>query len=123
VRFKVQEIAGAKNAEPEPEIPIEPEASDESEPAPVAPPAEPVVASETTESAPSTTDTASWPTVVPPTSEVENAKEVVDVVEDSVVPDSEPTTSQLSQVGEAVIREVLGGQLISEHPVDEQGEK
>jgi hypothetical protein len=61
--------------------------------------------------------------VVPPTSEVENAKEDVDVVENSAVPDSEPTTSQLSQVGEAVIREVLGGQLISEHPVDEQGEK
>ena len=28
------------------------------------------------------------------------------------------TTGTLSQVGEAVIREVLGGQLVSEHPVD-----
>jgi hypothetical protein len=45
------------------------------------------------------------------------------VAQDTVAQDSEPTTAQLSQVGEAVIREVLGGQLISEHPVDQPGEK
>jgi hypothetical protein len=31
--------------------------------------------------------------------------------------------SPLSQIGEAVIREVLGGELISEHPVDEAGDR
>ena len=90
---------------------------------PQPPPALPVVAVEKPESQPSASVTASWPTVAPPTNEAENAEEVVSVVEEIAVEDVSLVTSPLSQVGEAVIREVLGGQLISEHPVDEPGEK
>jgi hypothetical protein len=64
--------------------------------------------------------TASWPTVTLPGAEEEPAEEVVpeSVDEPPKEADAElPTTGALSQVGEAVIREVLGGQLISEHPV------
>jgi len=132
VRFKVQELPGAKDAVLQPEVPAEAEALEEPESTPAMPPVEPAAA-EKKESEVSAPDTASWPTVAPPTSEVENSVEAVSVLEDSVLEesvvqdtvaqDSEPTTSQLSQVGEAVIREVLGGQLISEHPVDQPGEK
>ena len=68
------------------------------------------------------TATASWPTVTLPGAEEKTAEEVVAESVDEAPEEAEaaaetPTTGALSQVGEAVIREVLGGQLISEHPV------
>jgi DNA polymerase-3 subunit gamma/tau len=65
--------------------------------------------------------TASWPTVTLPGAEEQTAEEVVAESVDEVPAEAEDetlTTGALSQVGEAVIREVLGGQLIAEHPVD-----
>jgi hypothetical protein len=67
------------------------------------------------------TTTASWPTVTLPGADEQPAEEVVEESTDEVPAEAEaetPTTGALSQVGEAVIREVLGGQLISEQPVD-----
>ena len=127
VRFKVQELAGVKDLVAD-EPPAEPEAVSDSEPeatpdvvldAKDQPETESVV----DESSP---ETASWPTVSPPmSSHTESVGDDIgaEQVEDSVVEDPTPPTSQLSQVGEAVIREVLGGQLIAEHPVDEPGAK
>jgi len=71
------------------------------------------------------THTASWPTAVPPgTKETEPAAAIAP---EAAVGDPEHTVdvpnSPLSQIGEAVIREVLGGELISEHPVDEAGDR
>jgi DNA polymerase-3 subunit gamma/tau len=106
VRFKVQEIAPASTDE-------EPGVETVAEPA-----AEPA------------TQTASWPTVVPPgasdaqvESEPEVESEVREAAPEAVHDVAETPTSQLSQVGEAVIREVLGGELISEHRVDDQGDR
>jgi DNA polymerase-3 subunit gamma/tau len=68
------------------------------------------------------TAAASWPTVTLPGAAEEPAEEVVLESVDEAPEEAEaesPTTGALSQVGEAVIREVLGGQLISEHPVDD----
>jgi hypothetical protein len=75
------------------------------------------------------TETASWPTVIlPGASENAVASEPDSVEVSDVVPEvvpEEPTAAQteaMTKVGEAVIREVLGGQLISEHVVgDEDG--
>jgi DNA polymerase-3 subunit gamma/tau len=69
------------------------------------------------------TFTATWSTVTLPGAEEQPAKEAVAESADEVPEEAEAeaetaTTGTLSQVGEAVIREVLGGQLISEHPVD-----
>ncbi len=69
------------------------------------------------------TPTASWPTVTLPGAEGQTAEQVVaesaDEAPEAAEAEAETaTTGTLSQVGEAVIREVLGGQLISEHPVD-----
>jgi hypothetical protein len=75
--------------------------------------------------APESPATASWPTVALPGAEEPIVEEVVPEPVDGAPGEAEaeaedetPTTGTLSQVGEAVIREVLGGQLISEHPVD-----
>jgi DNA polymerase-3 subunit gamma/tau len=80
--------------------------------------------------APESTATASWPTVTLPGAEEQPAEEVVAESVDDAPGGAEaegeaetPTTGALSQVGEAVIREVLGGQLISEHPVDAAEDK
>jgi DNA polymerase III subunit gamma/tau len=74
--------------------------------------------------------TASWPTVTLPGAEEQPVEEVVPESADEAPGEAEaeaedetPTTGALSQVGEAVIREVLGGQLISEHPVDAAEDK
>jgi hypothetical protein len=100
VRFKVQELASESVAEE---------------------PAE-TVADEAPAGAEASA-TASWPTVTLPGAEEQTAEEVVaesvdEVPEEAEAENETPTTGALSQVGEAVIREVLGGQLISEHPVD-----
>ena len=51
----------------------------------------------------------------------ESEPEVVTEVAQSVEEPDEasPATGSQSQIGEAVIREILGGELISEHPVAE----
>ncbi len=36
-------------------------------------------------------------------------------------PEVPVTTSSQGQIGEAVIREVLGGELVEEHPVSDEG--
>jgi DNA polymerase-3 subunit gamma/tau len=69
------------------------------------------------------TSAATWSTVTLPGAEEQPAEEAVaesaDEVPEAAGAEAETaTTGTLSQVGEAVIREVLGGQLISEHPVD-----
>jgi hypothetical protein len=80
--------------------------------------------------APEVTARASWPTVSLPGAEEQPAEEVVAESVDDAPGGAEaegeaetPTTGALSQVGEAVIREVLGGQLISEHPVESAEDK
>jgi DNA polymerase-3 subunit gamma/tau len=76
------------------------------------------------------TASASWPTVSLPGAEEQPAEEVVPEPADGAPGGAEaegeaetPTTGALSQIGEAVIREVLGGQLISEHPVESAEDK
>jgi DNA polymerase III subunit gamma/tau len=110
VRFKVQELV--------------PPASETAEPATEAAVSEVAPAAE-----PASTETASWPTVTLPGAAEEpeaiepDAVEVSD--EEPEVAPEEPTAAQteaMTKVGEAVIREVLGGQLISEHVLgDEDG--
>ena len=70
-----------------------------------------------------TAPAASWPTVSPPHAEqaVESKEVAPEVVEELEEP--APTTGTQSQIGEAVIREVLGGQLISENPVADSDER
>ena len=102
VRFKVQQLASESVAE---------------EPAETVADEAPAGAQTST----AATTTASWPTVALPGADEEPAEEVVEESADevpAVAEDETPTTGALSQVGEAVIREVLGGQLISEHPVE-----
>jgi hypothetical protein len=78
---------------------------------------------------PVNTETASWPTVTLPGATEEPEVIEADAVEVSeVAPElspEEPTAAQteaITKVGEAVIREVLGGQLISEQVLgDEDG--
>lgn len=97
VRFKVQEIV---SAEPE-------DAGEASAPEPEPTP-EPV----------STPEPASWPTVTLPNApepEVEEPKA------EEEAPEVPVTTSSQGQIGEAVIREVLGGELVEEHPVSDEG--
>ena len=62
----------------------------------------------------------SWPTVTPPGSadQPEKMEESVEEISE----DPAPAVSQ-AKVGEAVIREVLGGELVEEHPVSEQDER
>jgi len=99
VRFKVQEIV-----RDEPAVDFV-----ESAPAPEATP-QPDVQPEPT----------SWPTVTPPGAP---EPEVPDVEAEDEAPEVPTTTSPQRQIGEAVIREVLGGELVDEHPVSEQDER
>ena len=91
VRFKVQEIVGG-----EPEF------------AGVASASEPE----------STPEPASWPTVTPPNA---TEPEAEDSKAEEEAPEVPVTTSPQGQIGEAVIREVLGGELVEEHPVSDEG--
>ena len=61
-----------------------------------------------------------WPIVTPPGSadQPEKMEESVEEISE----DPAPAVSQ-AKVGEAVIREVLGGELVEEHPVSEQDER
>jgi len=107
VRFKVQEIAPA-HAEEDAAEPAEPEEGPNT-----------VVPEEAADTADSAVPTPSWPTVALPGSESE-PEVVTEVVESVEEPDEvSPATGSQSQIGEAVIREILGGELISEHPVAE----
>jgi len=107
VRFKVQEIAPA-HAEEAAAAPAEPEEGPDT--------VVPEEAADTVDSAP---PPPSWPTVALPGSESE-PEVVTEVVESVEEPDEiSPATGSQSQIGEAVIREILGGELISEHPVAE----
>jgi DNA polymerase-3 subunit gamma/tau len=99
VRFKVQEIVGAEPevtgdvSAPEPESSPEPESTPEPEP-------------------------TSWPTVIPPNATEPEVTEP-EVAEEA--PEVPVTASSQGQIGEAVIREVLGGELVEEHPVSDEG--
>jgi len=101
VRFKVQEIARDEpvvdpvQSKPSPQPTPQPETEPDPEP-------------------------TSWPTVTPPGTPEPEVAEVEAEDEPSEVP---TTTSSQGQIGEAVIREVLGGELVEEHPVSEQDER
>ena len=105
VRFKVQEIARDEpvvdpvQSAPSPEPTSQPEPEPDPEP----------------ESGPT-----SWPTVTPPGAP---EPEVAEVEAEDEPPEVPTTTSSQGQIGEAVIREVLGGELVEEHPVSEQDER
>ena len=81
-----------------------------------------VVASETEPEPSSSQESVSWPTVTPPNSlePVEPEGELPLQDEQTELP---AVTSSQGQIGEAVIREVLGGELISEHPVASEDER
>lgn len=109
VRFKVQEIVAPASTAPPGEM--APGASAPSDSGAAAGASEPASVSD---------ETTSWPTVTLPGAReeaVDSPPEVVVPIEDEPAP---PSAAQ-SKVGEAVIREVLGGQLISEHPVTDDG--
>ncbi len=107
VRFKVQEIAPA-HAEEDAAAPAEPEEGPNT-----------VVPEEAADTVDSAVPVPSWPTVALPGSESE-PEVVTEAVESVEEPDeASPATGSQSQIGEAVIREILGGELISEHPVAE----
>jgi hypothetical protein len=72
--------------------------------------------------APTSSAAGSWPTVVPPRSAAEESQDIVAEVVMEPEQEAPPTTGSFSQIGEAVIREVLGGELISEHPVEQEKE-
>jgi len=101
VRFKVQEIAqdepvvDSVQSAPSPQPTPQPEPELEPEP-------------------------TSWPTVTPPGTPESEVAEVEAEAEPAEVP---TTTSSQGQIGEAAIREVLGGELVEEHPVSEQDER
>ena len=100
VRFKVAEI-------PTPALPSEENAAEKS------------VSEESSQ-------TASWPTVSPPDSiahEEENVPPISEVESVESAEEPAPSTAPLSQIGEAVIREVLGGQLVEEQRLDDAGDK
>lgn len=99
VRFKVQEISRS-GGEPDggnPSVQAKQDAGGSAEPEP-----------------------PSWPTVTPPGSADQPEKMEKSVEE--ISEDPAPAVSQ-AKVGEAVIREVLGGELVEEHPVSEQDER
>ena len=97
VRFKVQEIVGAEPKDAGEASAPEPEPTRESE---------------------STPEPASWPTVAPPNATEPKVEEPEAEEEASEAP---VTASSQGQIGEAVIREVLGGELVEEHPVSDEG--
>ena len=104
VRFKVQEIVRDEHdvddaqSEPEPESGSKPSA-------PQSPREEP----------------GSWPTVSPPGALPPEPAEAD--VEGEQLAEVPATTSSQGQIGEAVIREVLGGELVEEHQLSEQDEQ
>ena len=89
VRFKVQELAPTNTPQAPPEV----------------------------ASAPEEVPAGSWPTVTPPRAEVEKPSNHETETWEEPEVEVPSAAGSLSQVGEAVIREVLGGELISEHPV------
>jgi len=101
VRFKVQEIAQDEpvvdpvQSAPSPQPTPQPEPEFEPEPTP-------------------------WPTVTPPGTP---ESEVVEVQAEAEPAEVATTPHSQGQIGEAVIREVLGGELVEEHPVSEQDER
>jgi len=101
VRFKVQEIARDEpvvdpvQSAPSPQPTPQPEPEPEPEP-------------------------TSWPTVTPPGTP---EPEVAEVEAEDESPEVPTTPYSQGQIGEAVIREVLGGELVEEHPVAEQDER
>jgi len=107
VRFKVQEVAPA-HAEDDAAAPVAPEEGPNT-----------VVPEKAADTVDSALPPPSWPTVALPGSESE--PEVVNGVVESVKEPDEisSATGSQSQIGEAVIRDILGGELISEHPVAE----
>ena len=105
VRFKVQEIVRDEPAVDPVQSASAPEPTPQPEPEPDPEP----------ESGPT-----SWPTVTPPGAPEPEVAEVEAADEPAEVP---TTTSSQGQIGEAVIREVLGGELVEEHPVSEQDER
>lgn len=125
VRFKVQELPPVVDIEPVEEAETEqtpPEVVVPPDPAPVGDASEVSPALEPSE--PSEAPSASWPTITLPFSEPAVEEVGVDEPDPEISIESvSDAASRQSQVGEAVIREVLGGQLISEHRVDEPGEK
>jgi len=101
VRFKVQEIA-----RDEPVVdPVQSAPSPQPTPQPE-PEAEP--------------EPTSWPTVTPPGTP---EPEVAEVEAEDEPREVTTTTSSQGRIGEAVIREILGGELVEEHPVSEQDER
>jgi len=62
----------------------------------------------------------SWPTVTPPGWE---ESENPDIETPEVVEEIPTATASQAQIGEAVIREVLGGELVEEHSVGDEGER
>ena len=105
VRFKVQEIVRDESVVDPVQSAPAPEPTPQPEPEPDPEP----------ESGPT-----SWPTVTPPGTAEPEVAEVEVADEPGEVP---TTTSSQGQIGEAVIREVLGGELVEEHPVSEQDER
>lgn len=95
VRFKVQELAPTAAPEAPPEV----------------------------ASAPEEVPAGSWPTVAPPRAEEEKTSNHETETPEEPEVESPSAAGALSQVGEAVIREVLGGELVSEHPVASDEEK
>jgi DNA polymerase-3 subunit gamma/tau len=95
VRFKVQELAPTAAPEAPPEV----------------------------ASAPEEVPAGSWPTVAPPRAEGEKTSNHETQTPEEPEVESPSAAGSLSQVGEAVIREVLGGELVSEHPVASDEEK
>jgi DNA polymerase-3 subunit gamma/tau len=95
VRFKVQELAPTAAPEAPPEV----------------------------ASAPEKVPAGSWPTVAPPRAEEEKTSNHETQTPEEPEVESPSAAGALSQVGEAVIREVLGGELVSEHPVASDEEK
>ena len=66
----------------------------------------------------STPEPASWPTVTPPNAA---EPEVAESEAEEEASEAPFTASSQGQIGEAVIREVLGGELVEEHPVSDEG--
>ena len=101
VRFKVQEIVRDESVVDPVQSAPAPEPTPQPEPEPDPEP-------------------TAWPTVTPPGTAEPEVAEVEVADEPAEVP---TTTSSQGQIGEAVIREVLGGELVEEHPVSEQDER
>ena len=98
------------------------EAPTESQPQPQPQPQPTASTGAEADPAPTSSAAGSWPTVMPPRSAAEESQDIVAEVVVEPAQEVPPTTGSFSQIGEAVIREVLGGELISEHPVEQEKE-